>query len=519
LNQRFFWVFLALLGLASMAMVMLAIQPWGAGVSSDAAIQMSTAENLLHGRGFFDFSGKPFVSWPPLYPVLLAGLSFLVGGDPFVAGGYFNVLLIGLIIWLGGILLYDVFSQDLFWAFAGVIVLATSQSLIRISANISTDPLFIVLTLGFLLVANRYLATPTWRKLVALALFTALACLQRLPGVALLVAGFFFIIRANPGSKIRQITPQLVAYSLSILPLAIWIIGHNYLGSDSLAGNRNFSQTLPLYNIRFSILRVFDWFFPHRLIAAIPFFLLIATSLVLFLAFYHSRSRYKTLWKRINHPAVLPGQAFSLIYFLIIIFTYNTGDTDYAYFDRYQLVFFVPTIILIFTVIQIPWNERLQPNSKWTRFLPSALLIAWMAFPIYSDIIYITFSRAYGVLDYNIFNTRDIRQQRIIPKLQQLVQDEEEPVIYSNLPEQAWFYTRSTVYYSPRGKRNTALDFDQLVKENAGWPGDQPAYLVWFLPNEYRQIIPPNQLSRLAQMDLVYNDPSGKIYRVVARQK
>jgi hypothetical protein len=511
-------VFLALLSLAGMSAVALSIAPIGAGVSSDAAIQMSTAENLLRGKGFFDFSGKPFVSWPPLYPLTLAGLSYLTAGDPFIAGGYLNVLLIGLVIWLGGFLLYDAFSQDMFWAFAGALLLATSQSLIRISANISTDPLFIVLTLAFILVANRYLAGPTWEKLLLLALFTGLACLQRLPGVALLVTGFLLIMRANPGRKIRQLAPKFSVFSTSILPLAVWVIGHNYLSSDSLAGNRNFSQTLPLYNLRFSIERILDWFFPHRLLAPVPFPFLIGASLVIFLALYHSRSRYRALWNRITQPALLPGQAFALIYFLIIIFTYNTGDTNYPYFDRYQLVFQVPIVILIPTVIQIPWNESRLSNSKWAKFLPATLLLVWSAFPIYSDITYVNFSRAYGVVDYNIYNTREIRQQRIIPKLQQLVQ-EENLVLYSNLPEMAWFYTRSTVYYSPRGPRNTQLDFDQLVKENAGWPGDQPAYLVWFLPNEYRQILPPNQLSRLAQMNLVYNDPSGKIYQVVARHK
>lgn len=518
LNRQFFWVSLALLGLAGMAAVAFSIAPIGAGVSSDAAIQMSTAENLLRGKGFFDFSGKPFVSWPPLYPLMLAGLSYLTAGDPFIAGGYLNVILIGLVIWLGGFLLYDAFFQDLFWAYAGVLLLATSQSLIRISANISTDPLFIVLTLGFLLVANRYLVAPTWKKLLVMALFTALACLQRLPGVALLVTGILLVVRAHPGVQIRQLIPKLIGFSLSFLPLAVWVIGHNYLGSDSLAGNRNFSQTLPLYNLQFSIERIFDWFFPHRWLASVSSIFLIGASLILFLAFYHSRSRFRSLRNRIIQPALLPGQMFTLIYSLIIIFTYNTGDTNYTYFDRYQLVFQVPIVILIFTIIQIPWNESRFSTLKWMQFLPPILLLVWSAFPIYSDIIYVTFSRAYGVVDYNIYNTREIRQQRIIPKLRQLVQ-EENPVLYSNLPEMAWFYTRSTVYYSPRGPRNTQLDFDQLVKDNAGWPGDQPAYLVWFLPNEYRQILPPNQLSRLAQLSLVYNDPSGKIYQAVARQK
>jgi hypothetical protein len=499
-----------------MAAVALSIAPLGAGVSTDAAIQMSTAENLLHGKGFFDFSGKPFVSWPPLYPLILAGVSYLTGGDSLIAGGYFNVLLMGLIIWLGGLLLYDVFSNDLIWAFAGTLLLATSQSLTRISANISTDPLFIVLTLGFLLVANRYLAAPNWKNLLLLTLLTSLACLQRLPGVALLVTGILLVIRANFGSKARQLIPKLAGFSLSFLPLAIWVIGHNYLGSDSLVGNRNLSQTWPLYNLKFSIERIYDWFFPHRLLALIPFSVVIGVSLVIFLALYHSRSRFKALWKRLIQPALLPSMVLIPVYLLIMIFSYNTNDSDYLYFDRYQLVIIVPVIILVFTLLQIPWNESSLSKLRYFDYLPYALLLVWLAYPLVSEYTYVTVSRTYGVLDYNLYNTQEIRQQRIFPELQRLVK-EENPVFYSNYPALAWFYTRSTVYYSPRGQRNQPLDANRLVKENQGWPGDQPGYLVWFLPNSYHQVLPPNQLSRLAQMHLVYLDRNGKIYHVQAR--
>jgi hypothetical protein len=500
-----------------MAMVALSIAPFGAGVSTDAAIQMSTAENLLHGKGFIDFANRPFVSWPPLYPLILAGASTFTAGDSMIAGGYLNVLLAGLVVWLGGALLYDVFSDDLFWASAGALVLAGSQSLIRIAANISTDPLFYVFTLAFLLAANRYLSAPTWKNLLAMAIFTALACLQRLPGVALLVTGILLVFRAQPGFRFRQLLPKLIGFSMSLMPLVVWVIGHNYLGSNSLVGNRNLSQTWPLFNLLFSIERIYDWFFPHRLLVLIPFFITAVLSVVIFLTLYHSRTRLRSLWNRLLQPALLPGQLFLLVYLITIIFSYNSNDSDYLYFDRYQLVIMVPVIILVFTILQIPWNESRLSKSRWMSRIPLGLFLVWLTFPIYSDLTYINVSRTYGVLDYNIYNTQEVRQRRIIAKLQQFTQ-EENPILYSNYPAMAWLYTRSTVYYSPRGPNDQTLDADRLVKEYKGWPGDQPAYLVWFLPNDYHHILQPNQLSRLAQLNLVYNDPSGKIYMAEARQ-
>ena len=181
------------------------------------------------------------------------------------------------------------------------------------------------------------------------------------------------------------------------------------------------------------------------------------------------------------------------------------------------MVIIVPVIILVFTLLQIPWNESRLSKIHYFRYLPYALLLVWLAFPLISEYTYVTFSRTYGVLDYNLYNTQEIRQQRIIPELQRLAQ-EENPVLYSNYPALAWFYTRGTVYYSPRGPNDQPLDADRLVKEYQGWPGDQPAYLVWFLPNNYHHVLPPSQLSRLTQMHLIYIDRNGKIYRVEARQ-
>ncbi|MFN2118957.1 MAG: hypothetical protein ACK2T0_01020, partial [Anaerolineales bacterium] len=76
---------LFLLGLSavSLVLIVLSTSKYGAGVSSDAARNLSTADNLVAGRGFVDMTGAPFVLWPPLYPLLLAGISLLTRWSTF----------------------------------------------------------------------------------------------------------------------------------------------------------------------------------------------------------------------------------------------------------------------------------------------------------------------------------------------------------------------------------------------------------------------------------------------------
>ncbi len=94
-----------------MILVEVATSKYGAGVSSDSTKYLSVAQNLLAGNGLYDHRGGPLLAWPPLYSIILAGLSLLTGLDVFVAGWYFNVFVFGLNLFLSGVILYRVFSD------------------------------------------------------------------------------------------------------------------------------------------------------------------------------------------------------------------------------------------------------------------------------------------------------------------------------------------------------------------------------------------------------------------------
>src|SRR5262245_37021156 len=98
-----FWIFLSVLAVIAFVLCGAATSKYGAGVSSDSTKYLSVAQNLLVGNGLVDHKGAPLLSWPPLYSMILAGLSRLTGLDIFVSGWYFNVFLYGLNVFLSGI--------------------------------------------------------------------------------------------------------------------------------------------------------------------------------------------------------------------------------------------------------------------------------------------------------------------------------------------------------------------------------------------------------------------------------
>src|SRR5271157_2085037 len=140
-----FKTYLTLLSLVGLGFVLMVTHKYGAGVSSDAARNLATAESLLQGKGFVDMLGAPFVLWPPLYPLLLAALSWLTKWSAFQAGWILNVILYPLNLWLCGWLFYLVFKEKSLYAIIAGSALLFSRSTLRIYANNASEPLFVTL--------------------------------------------------------------------------------------------------------------------------------------------------------------------------------------------------------------------------------------------------------------------------------------------------------------------------------------------------------------------------------------
>ena len=492
-----------------------ATSTYGAGVGTDGAIQMSTADNLLKGEGLVDFTGTPFVRWPPLYPILLAALSRLTGLDTFRVGWYLNVLLMGVIVWLSGALLYQCLKDEPLWAFLGSLVIASSVSLLSVVANIGTDPLFAALMLSFLLVANRYLATGGRWNWFGMALLACLASLQRLPGVTLIATGAILIVYANRKSISRGILQGGLFAVLTFLPLAAWTVLHNYLQNNTLAGVAIFFDTDPFFNLQNSLEKFVHWFVPYFVSARLPTFLIIGLPL-LALLLVSRRQDWMRWGNRLFHPPVLSSLVLTGLYYAFVILTINSVDTKFPFYDRYYIIILAPLLVLIFATVQELVIFRVKQRPNLARLVVIIVFALWLIYPVFSVYKYVGLARVEGDVTYNLYNTRAMRQSRIVQVLQEIGKEENQ-TIYSNYQAAAWFYTRENVSESPRGSILEKFNADALLKTYQGWPWDKPGYLVWFLPNDYKHVLAPQNLARLADLELIYKDKDGEVYRVRAR--
>lgn len=503
-----FLIFLTAVSLTMTGIALFATTPAGAGVSADAARYMSTAENVLRGRGFVDYSRYPFVWWPPLYPILLAEISGLTRTDVFFIGWLLNVILEGVNIGLTGILLYHIF-RDTIWTYFGVGIFATSVGLLKLSTNVGSDSLFITFILAFLIGLGLWDGTSR-RHLVWLCVLAALASLQRYAGVTLAASLAVSILFKSREDIRKRFKAALMSAVGAMLPLGLWIVGHNYLVYDTLFGPRDYAS-MPWNNLVNSMENILNWFYPFYTVQAkFPYFHLIG---FVFLAGILIQLNKKENWldwlKAISASFVFPGVVFMLIYLITLIFTINYYEHRFPRYDRFEVVILPALLPLIF----ISLEYLVPPKVKARTGIIIFLFIVWLSYPVRDLYQYAMISHENGVSANNIYNLPSVRNSPSTKKAMELMLVDPQATLFSNNPAAVWFVARHDVFMPPFWEKKRK--FDEAAKQQLrGWPGEGEAYLIWFIPDNFEIFATPQELSLIADVELVYRTTDGEIYHV-----
>ena len=235
---------LAVLALLGAALILARQVNYGVGLFLDSTIYISVARHLLEGEGFVTLTNKdPFVSWAPLYPLLLATAS-LFGFDPLDVAGPLNAAIFGLTIAVAGHYLRKrIHSRFLIlWACLAILL---SIPLTSIAYTAMSEAPFILFVTLSLLHTDYFLHQGKRASLLWAAVFTALACLTRYIGPALIFTVLPLLIFQRNTALVAKMK-HIAAYTLiSVFPIALWML-RNFLLSGMPTGPRLPShRTLP----------------------------------------------------------------------------------------------------------------------------------------------------------------------------------------------------------------------------------------------------------------------------------
>lgn len=513
-----FALYLSILSALGLGLILLTTSKYGAGVSSDAARNLSTADSLLAGKGFVDMLGTPFILWPPLYPLLIAVLSLLTKWGTFQSAWYLNLVLFPLNIWLSGWLLYLIFRGKPVYAAAGALVIALSRSTLRIHANVASEPLFETLMLLFFLAAANYMNRGQRRALWAMFGLAGLATLQRYLGLALVGVGVVVAVRKDglPGFR-RAALPFIAA----ILPIGAWSVFHNYPDSGTFFGPRDLGAMLPLENIQLSLTKILWWFVPR--LSFLDFLLLHPwiplLGVVIVLAVLNRKDDWLHWLEALSDVYVWPALLFSVVYFFLLAFTVVTADHLDLTSDRYYVVI-LPVVVafLLITIDQLilshfKFNKPLGPRVM------AGLALLWFLYPVYSLQAYVRQALVQGEpTNYNIANSANFREMSVVKAGQDILDKDPSALVYSNYLNIVWFIYHHPVQALPfeDARLSRPERLSALQQNYPHWP-QRSGYIIWFIPNQYHHIVAPDELGTLVSLKLLFADETGQIYYVQAK--
>ncbi len=230
-----FILLLLVISLLGVGLVLLRGATYGPAFSYDSVVYISTARNILAGEGFVDFVGSDYVRRPPLYPLLLIVASLFVF-DPSDIAGPVNAAVFGLTVFIAGRYLRQRLASN-FLALWGSSAIALSTPLALMAYWVWSESLFILLITLALIATDRFLSDGRGFQLVAVAVLTALVCLTRYTGIALVGAVVVLLI-FQPGASVPEKLRRIAVYSLiSLAPIGLWVL-RNFLLIGHPTGDR-----------------------------------------------------------------------------------------------------------------------------------------------------------------------------------------------------------------------------------------------------------------------------------------
>ena len=471
------------------------LTPFGVGIYVDTLYYISSARNLIAGIGFGRISGlgvfKPYISFPPLYSLVLAFFQ-LLGLPALSAARWISIIAFGLSVILVGLIVYQRTNSRSFSLFCSILTLLSNPILHNFSWAM-TEPLYIVLMLASLFLFASYFHTPLRRWLILTAIFASLAFLTRFIGIALVGALCLALILNRQIAWHRRMQDLAIFLSITLIPSAAWLV-RNWLVSENLTNRVLAWHPITSQNLELLIKAVNGWgVIPQRLMIGhetLAFAGIVVGFAVVGLTW---------LWRSFPRPGNAPTQEFTMlwaswIYVGVLGISLFFLDATIRLENRILLPLYMLILILMVIASALLWQRK----SLLIR-LAVLLICLWFA--------YFSFTRVDGaIIDLRSDGQGYASQRWQNSPTAAFIRQQSTSVIYTNDITAIYFLTGKDSVGIPN-ENATESDLAQM-RANLSTPD---SYLVIFgtLTGEFA---PLEKLT--SGLTLVSSFEDGKIYQL-----
>jgi hypothetical protein len=438
MRKWFYFLFVILLCLASTALILCCTAQYGVGVTPDSVAYISAARNLAMGNGLKIYDKSPYISWPPLYPLLLAGLEF-IKVDSFDGARLINVVCIILSVIISWFYLIPMLKYK-FLAIICLVMIVLSRPLIFVSLFAYSEPIFIVLTLLSLYFLSKYLETGGWSSLVSATIFTMLAIQCRYVGCTILFTGCVIIYFAYIKDKKNKIREWLFFLFATIIPLLAWLV-RNYFVAGSLTGWRPMPRYFLWQQPVFVLDTITLWFLPSFITVWLRVSLFVSILAILIFI----------VCKKNSNPCgeIKVFYLFTLIFTIFIVYSSSAG-----HFPRPDARILSPIYIpLVISVIYLIDRAVSTINSGLKRRWVISTVVVIMALMIGYQMIYRNWLNVLNSCKHGVggYSTEEFSNNKLLVSIKRA------PIsglVFSNAPDAIYFLTGMTAFLNPLKKNN-----------------------------------------------------------------
>ncbi|MDF1499251.1 MAG: hypothetical protein P1P76_02135 [Anaerolineales bacterium] len=259
---------IAIIALGAGVLILLAT-PWGPGLREDSFSYITAAQSYAQGTGLgrwaADGTFRPLTHFPPLLPLLFAGIKQL-GFDLVGSFRVLNGVLFSSIVILTALSIY-VTSRSEWGALAGALLTASSGVLIENFTWAHSEPLYLTLSIAGLILLSIYMSSKKNNWYFAGSIVAvALAFLTRFAGIALIVSSGL-ILAVMPWTTLkRRLGITSVFSASSALPTAAFMVRNRMLYGTASDRPTPLWHPPELEKWMEGARTILSWFLPHRLL-------------------------------------------------------------------------------------------------------------------------------------------------------------------------------------------------------------------------------------------------------------
>lgn len=204
-------------------------------LGGDAAVYLQTAGRLARGEGLLSCEGAELISFPPLFPMVLA-IPQAFGLDPIAAtsvvGLFCHFLMVATCLYL---IADHVDYQPFLWF--GAAAFGLFQAFYSWLTGAHSEVLFAALSAQMVFHLVRYLDSGSIIRLTVVALLAAACFLTRYVGAFCLIFGGTIILLLPRSHWLQRVRHAALFSAVAMLPVLAWL-GRNWLVSETFFGAR-----------------------------------------------------------------------------------------------------------------------------------------------------------------------------------------------------------------------------------------------------------------------------------------